>query len=68
MTGPERTFANSYRPDEDIIRYNQRQRKVYKVKAGDYARVIDTDHEKNRITVRFLMAASSLITRRGFPV
>ena len=52
MTGPERTFANSYRPDEDIIRYN-RTSKVYKVKAGDYARVIDTDHEKNRITVRF---------------
>ena len=26
MTGPERTFANSYRPNEDIIRYNSRQR------------------------------------------
>src|SRR5215213_316118 len=53
MTGPERTFANSYRPNEDIIRYNSASDK-FKVKAGDYARVIDTDHATNRITVRFL--------------
>jgi ATP-dependent exoDNAse (exonuclease V) alpha subunit len=53
MTGPERTFANSYRPNEDIIRYNSASEKL-KVKAGDYARVIDTDHETNRIKVRFL--------------
>src|ERR1043165_3123509 len=53
MTGPERTFANSYRPNEDIIRYNSASDK-FKVKAGDYARVIDTDHASNRITVRFL--------------
>jgi len=53
MTGPERTFANSYRPNEDIIRYNSASDK-FKVKAGDYARVIDTDHATNKITVRFL--------------
>jgi ATP-dependent exoDNAse (exonuclease V) alpha subunit len=52
MTGPERTFANSYRPFDDIIRYNSGS-KVHNVKAGDHARVIDTDHETNRITVRF---------------
>jgi ATP-dependent exoDNAse (exonuclease V) alpha subunit len=52
MTGPERTFANSYRPFDDIIRYNSAS-KVHNVKAGDHARVIDTDHETNRITVRF---------------
>ncbi len=52
MTGPERTFANSYRPNEDIIRYNSASDK-FKVKVGDYARVIDTDHETNKITVRF---------------
>ncbi len=51
MTGAERSFANAYRPD-DVIRYN-RNSKVYKVKAGDYAKVIDTNHEKNEITVRF---------------
>ncbi|MEK6279179.1 MAG: MobF family relaxase [Acidobacteriota bacterium] len=52
MTGTERTFANSYRPGEDIIRYN-RASKVYKVKVGDYATVIATSHEKNEITVGF---------------
>ncbi|HKU77767.1 MAG TPA: MobF family relaxase [Pyrinomonadaceae bacterium] len=51
MTGAERTFANSYRPNEDIIRYGSAS-KVHKVKAGDYARVIATDHETNKITVR----------------
>jgi len=51
MTGTERSFANAYRP-EDVIHYN-RNSKVYKVKAGDYAKVIDTNHEKNEITVRF---------------
>src|SRR5215203_31171 len=53
MTGPERTFANSYRPFDDIIRYNSAS-KVHNVKAGDHGRVIETDHETNRITVRFL--------------
>ncbi|HEY4425930.1 MAG TPA: MobF family relaxase [Pyrinomonadaceae bacterium] len=53
MTGAERTFANSYRPNEDIIRYNSAS-KVYKVKAGAYAKVVASDHEKNKITVRFL--------------
>ena len=52
MTGPERTFANSYRPDQDIIRYNHAS-KVYKVNVGDYAKVTGTDHETNEITVRF---------------
>jgi conjugative relaxase-like TrwC/TraI family protein len=52
MTGAERTFANSYRPNEDIIRYNSAS-KVHKVKKGECARVIDTDHETNKITVRF---------------
>jgi conjugative relaxase-like TrwC/TraI family protein len=52
MTGTERTFANSYRPGEDIIRYNRSSR-VYKVNVGDYATVIATNHEKNEITVRF---------------
>ena len=52
MSGTERTFANSYRPGEDIIRYN-RASKVYKVNLGDYATVIATNHEKNEITVRF---------------
>lgn len=52
MTGTERTFANSYRPGEDIIRYN-RSSKVYGVDVGDYASVLATNHEKNEITVRF---------------
>jgi hypothetical protein len=52
MTGPDRTFANSYRPNEDIIRYNCASDKL-KVKAGEYARVIGTEHETNRITVEF---------------
>jgi conjugative relaxase-like TrwC/TraI family protein len=52
MTGAERTFANAYRPEEDIIRYN-RTSKVYKVKPGDYASVIGVNHERNELTVRF---------------
>ena len=52
ITGPERTVAISYRPGEDIIRYNHKSN-VHKVKAGDYARVIETNHEKNELTVRF---------------
>jgi ATP-dependent exoDNAse (exonuclease V) alpha subunit len=52
ISGPERTFANAYRPGEDIIRYNYAS-KVYKVNVGDYATVIATNHEKNEITVRF---------------
>jgi ATP-dependent exoDNAse (exonuclease V) alpha subunit len=52
MTGTERTFANSYRPGEDIIRYNHTS-KVYKVNVGDYAKVTGTSHETNEITVRF---------------
>jgi conjugative relaxase-like TrwC/TraI family protein len=50
MTGAERTFANSYRPGEDIIRYNRNSNKA---KIGEYAQVIKTDHERNEITVRF---------------
>jgi conjugative relaxase-like TrwC/TraI family protein len=52
MTGTERTFANAYRPGEDIIRYN-RASKVYGVKVGDYALVTAKNHAENEITVRF---------------
>jgi len=52
MTGIERTFANAYRPGEDIIRYN-RASKVYDVKVGDYALVTAKTHAENEITVRF---------------
>jgi ATP-dependent exoDNAse (exonuclease V) alpha subunit len=52
MTGAERTFANAYRPDEDVMRYN-RASKVYNVKVGDYATVTGVNHEKNEISVRF---------------
>ena len=52
MTGTERTFANSYRPNEDTLRYN-RASKVYKVQVGDYATVTATNYEKNELTVRF---------------
>jgi len=51
MTGTERTFANSYVPGEDVIRYS-RASKVYGVQAGDYGRVVDKNHEQNTITVR----------------
>jgi conjugative relaxase-like TrwC/TraI family protein len=51
MTGAERAFANSYVPDEDVVRYN-RASCVYGVKVGDYGRVTATDHEQNTITVR----------------
>jgi ATP-dependent exoDNAse (exonuclease V) alpha subunit len=51
MTGTERTFANAYVPDEDIIRYN-RASKVYGFSVGDYAKVTATNHEKNEITVQ----------------
>jgi conjugative relaxase-like TrwC/TraI family protein len=52
MTGTERTFANAYRPGEDIIRYN-RASKVYDVRVGDYALVTAKNHAENEITVRF---------------
>jgi conjugative relaxase-like TrwC/TraI family protein len=51
MTGTERTFANAYIPDEDVVRYN-RASKVYGFKQGDYARVTATNHAKNEITVQ----------------
>src|SRR6266404_4679633 len=51
MNGTERTFANAYIPDEDIIRYN-RVSKVYGFEVGDYARVMATNHFKNEITVQ----------------
>jgi conjugative relaxase-like TrwC/TraI family protein len=52
MTGTERTFANAYRPGEDIIRYN-RPSKLYGVKVGDYALVTAKNHAENEITVCF---------------
>ena len=51
ITGTERTFANSYVPGEDVIRYS-RASKVYLVKAGDYGHVVGKNHEQNTITVR----------------
>ncbi|HYX29264.1 MAG TPA: MobF family relaxase [Pyrinomonadaceae bacterium] len=50
MTGTERTFANAYVADEDIVRYS-RVSNVYGFKVGDYARVTATNHERNEITV-----------------
>jgi len=52
MTGTERTFANAYRPGEDVIRYNRASR-VYDVKVGDYALVTAKNHADNEITVCF---------------
>lgn len=51
MTGTERTFANAYVPNEDIIRYN-RTSKVYGFSVGDYTKVTATNHVKNEITVQ----------------
>src|SRR6266536_5795645 len=51
MTGTERTFANAYVPDEDIIRDN-RAIKFYGFCVANYARVTATNHEKNEITVQ----------------
>jgi hypothetical protein len=51
MTGTERTFALSYAPGEDVIRYGRRS-KVHGISAGDYARVLATDHGHNTVTVR----------------
>ena len=59
MTGTERTFANAYRPGEDIIRYN-RVSKVYGVKVGDYALVTAKNHAENEITIRFETATTHL--------
>ena len=67
MTGTERTFANSYRPGEDIIRYN-RASKVYKVKVGDYATVTAPTTRRTNSPFDFLMAGRSPTTRHGFPV
>jgi hypothetical protein len=51
MTGPERTFALAYVPEEDIIRYNTTS-KLYGVKPSDYGRVLANNHKENTITVR----------------
>src|SRR6266498_2163969 len=51
MTGPERTFALAYVPEEDIIRYNTTS-KVYGVRPGDYGRVLANNHKENTITVQ----------------
>jgi conjugative relaxase-like TrwC/TraI family protein len=51
MTGPERTFALAYVPQEDIIRYNTTS-KLYGVRPGDYGRVLANSHKENTITVR----------------
>lgn len=51
VTGAERKFALSYVPHEDVIRYNKGS-KVFGINKGDYARVLDTTHADNEITVR----------------
>ncbi len=51
MTGPERTFALAYVPNEDIIRYNTTSR-LYGVRPGDYGKVLANNHKENSITVR----------------
>lgn len=51
MTGPERTFALAYVPEEDIIRYNTTS-KLYGVRPADYGRVLANNHKENTITVR----------------
>jgi conjugative relaxase-like TrwC/TraI family protein len=53
MTGPERTFALAYVPEEDIIRYNTTS-KLYGVRPGDYGRVLANSHKENTITVRLV--------------
>lgn len=50
MTGAEREVAASYRPGEDVIRFN-RSSKVFDVRAGDYARVVGVDGRENLLTV-----------------
>jgi conjugative relaxase-like TrwC/TraI family protein len=51
MTGAERKFALSYVPHEDVIRYNKAS-KVYGVNKGEYARVLNTSHIDNELTVQ----------------
>ena len=51
MTGPERTFALAYVPNEDIIHYNTTSN-LYSVRPGDYGRVLANNHKENTITVR----------------
>ena len=51
MTGAERKFALSYRPNEDIIRYNKGS-KVLAINKGDYGRVVSSDHRDNKLTVQ----------------
>jgi len=51
MTGAERKFAFSYVPQQDIIRYNKGS-KVFGINKGDYARVMNTTHADNDLTVK----------------
>jgi conjugative relaxase-like TrwC/TraI family protein len=51
MTGAERKFALSYVPQEDIIRYNKGS-KIFGINKGDYARVLNTTHADNELTVQ----------------
>jgi hypothetical protein len=52
MTGAERKFAFSYVPHEDIVRYNKGS-KVFGIHKGEYARVLNTSHLHNNLTVQF---------------
>ena len=51
MTGPERTFALAYVPNEDVVRYNTGS-KVFGINKGDYGRVLSADHRDNKLTVQ----------------
>jgi conjugative relaxase-like TrwC/TraI family protein len=51
MTGAERKFALSYVPQENIIRYNKGS-KAFGINKGDYARVMNTAHADNELTVK----------------
>ncbi len=51
MTGTERKFALSYVPQEDTIRYNKGS-KIFGINKGDYARVLNTTHLDNELTVQ----------------
>jgi conjugative relaxase-like TrwC/TraI family protein len=50
MTGAEREVAASYKPGEDVIRFNRASR-VFDVQAGDYARVTEVNGRENLLTV-----------------
>src|SRR5215211_3755187 len=64
MTGTERTFANSYRPNEDIIRYTPPS-KFYRGKVGNTQRLPLPITRRTRSRFGFLMAALLLTIQRA---